>query len=114
MKYKFNKTFLYFIMAVVCISIIVVLYLSRTQKQEGLNFIFDHDSVYNVTYNPNNWAGNTSVSSTNPGNGDQSLTAIINTPKQTTTSTDKNVVDKNKLPAKDIFYSIQWLINYQI
>ena len=92
--------------------------LYRKKNQEGLRFIFNHDTVSQITPGSGDGSGDGSGSGTGAsGNGDQSLTAKVNPGGDANKKNDAlndYLLDKNKLPNKDIFYNLRWLLEYRI
>jgi len=93
-------------------------------SKEGLRFIFDRDVVTDIpsdqasAWGAENPFGSVVDASANLkiGNGDQSLTAIVAAPSNSSSgkSSSDDSVDKTQLPGKDLLYDFYWLLNYQI
>jgi hypothetical protein len=98
----------------VTISILILIRVYLKKNKEGLNFVFNYDTVSNGIPGFGDGAG------TGSGSGagtDQSLRAKV---KQDGDKDKKNdalndyLLDKNQLPNKDIFYNLRWLFEYKI
>ena len=93
---------------------ILIYWLMLNKNKEGLSFVFDHDTVSDIGVGTVGGAG-PGLGPTDPGNGDQSLTAVINNKNDDIdTSAPDYFLDKDKLPNKDIFYNFRWLFEYRI
>jgi hypothetical protein len=118
MKFLFIKRKMVSLLLLFGASILIYWFMFKKNK-EGLRFVYDHDTVSDIGTAVGGGAAAAGASPglgpTDPGNGDQSLTAVINNRNDgVDTSAPDYFLDKNKLPNKDIFYNFRWLFEYQI
>jgi hypothetical protein len=124
MKFKssrvktFFQLFLFLVLFfLVAVSILIFMSLYTKKNQEGLSFVFDHDTISNGIPGFGDGTSNSSGTGTGTGNGDQSLTAKIKQAGDKDKDNDSlndYLLDKNQLPNKDIFYNLRWLFEYRI